>query len=165
MELQFPVSSSASKASQCRGCTTLARARMREQAASDKPVAASVTACLSSEPPTTPTQAITGGTHSFASAISRHVEFGDGSVGHAVDRCYATDLCALISFADGDQLAIYSEGAARCKPYVLYFNRTNGGRTIYGFSRDLERDRLCRDQPIARCVARPAQGLRAPVGS
>lgn len=72
---------------------------------------------------------------------------GDRSVGRAVDRCNATDLCALISYANGDQLAIYSEGAARCKPYVLYFTRTNGGRTIYGFPRDLERDR----SPGARC--------------
>ncbi len=123
---------------------------------------ASVTACPSSEsPPATPTQTITGrppqraiirimpfgGTPSFASPISQHVEFGDGSVGHTVDHCYATDLCALISYVNGDQLAIYSEGAARCKPYVLYFNRTNGGRMIYGFSRDLERDQ----SPGARC--------------
>jgi hypothetical protein len=116
---------------------------------------ASVIACQSSEPPpTVPTQAITvrppqrtiirimtfGGPPAFASPISQRVEFGDGSVGQTVDRCYATDLCALISYANGDQLAIYSEGAARCKPYVLHFNRTNGGRAIYGFSRELERD-------------------------
>ncbi|MGA9419123.1 MAG: hypothetical protein WBV40_08225, partial [Candidatus Cybelea sp.] len=60
------------------------------------------------------------GTPAFASPISQHIEFGDGSVGHAVGRCYATDLCALISYGNGDRLAIYSEGAARCKPYVLY---------------------------------------------
>ncbi len=88
-----------------------------------------------------------GGTPSFASPISQHIEFGDGSAGQTVDHCYATDLCALISYAYGDQLAIYPEGAARCKPYVVYFNRTNGGRTIYGFARDLERDQS-RD---ARC--------------
>jgi hypothetical protein len=131
---------------------------------------ASVTACLSSTPPPpTPTQAAAprapqravilispvggrsfngasfggapfGGVPSFASPVSQHIEFGDGSVGQAVDRCYAMDLCALISFGNGDRLAIYSEGAARCKPYVVYFSRTNGGREIYGFSRDLERD-------------------------
>ncbi|MGA7355534.1 MAG: hypothetical protein WBW76_08895 [Candidatus Cybelea sp.] len=116
---------------------------------------ASVSACPSSTPPPpTLTQAATprspqramilispfAGTPAFASPISQRIEFGDGSVGKAVARCYATDLCALISYGNGDRLAIYSEGAARCKPYVLYFNRTNGGRTIYGFSRDLERD-------------------------
>jgi hypothetical protein len=122
---------------------------------------ASVIACPSSEPPpTTPTQPIMvrppqrrfvrimnfGGAPSFASSISQRVDFGDGSVGQAVDRCYATDLCALIAYANGDQLAIYSEGAAHCRPYVLYFDRTNGGRTIYGFSRDLERDQSTADR-------------------
>jgi hypothetical protein len=116
---------------------------------------ASVVACTATEPPpTTPRQAAPprtppypivrimsfGSTPSFASPISQHVNLGDGSAGQAVDRCYATDLCALISYANGDQLAIYSEGAARCKPYVLYFSRTNGGRAIYGFSRDADRD-------------------------
>ncbi len=124
---------------------------------------ASVTACPSSKPPvTTPEQVRParppqrpifrimpfGGTPSFASPISQHIEFGDGTVGQAVDRCYATDLCALISYANGDRLAIYSEGAARCKPYVLYFDRTNSGRTIYGFARDLERYR----SPGVRCA-------------
>lgn len=123
---------------------------------------ASVIACPSSEPLPTPTPIVTptfqgrttiirvmpfGAMPSFASPISQHVDLGDGSVGRAVDRCYATDLCALISYPNGEQLAIYSEGAARCKPYVLYFNRTSGSRTIYGFSRDLERDRA----PGARC--------------
>lgn len=123
---------------------------------------ASVTACESSEPPPSmPAQAITvrppqrtiirimpfGGTRAFASSITQHIEFRDGSVGQAVDRCFATDLCALISYANGDQLAIYSEGAARCEPYILHFNRTNGGRAIYGFARKLERD----ESAGARC--------------
>jgi hypothetical protein len=129
---------------------------------------ASVIACPTSEPPpTTPTQPIMvrppqrpfvrimnfGGAPSFASSISQRVDFGDGSVGQAVDRCYTTDLCALMSSANGDQLAIYSEGAARCKPYVLYFDRTNGGRTIYGFSRELERYRSTADRcPTTRAT-------------
>lgn len=136
---------------------------------------ASVTACPSSTPPPpTLTQAAPprvpqgavflispgrgmsfngasfGGEPSFASPVSQHIEFSDGSVGQAVDHCYATDLCALISFRNGNRLAIYSEGAARCKPYVVYFNRTNGGRDIYGFSRDLERDQSS-GVPGARC--------------
>jgi hypothetical protein len=130
---------------------------------------ASVTACQSSAPvPPAPVQVVTprvqgvafliprfggapfGGVPSFASPVSQHVEFSDGSVGQAVDRCYATDLCALIAYRNGDQLAIYSEGAARCKPYALYFNRTNGGREIYGFSRVLERDQSS-SAPGARC--------------
>jgi hypothetical protein len=126
---------------------------------------ASVSTCPSSTPPPpTPMRAAPprapqralilisplAATPAFASPISQHIEFGDGSVGQAVGRCYATDLCALISYGNGDRLAIYSEGAARCKPYVLYFNRTNGARTIYGFSRDLERDQSFR-APGAHC--------------
>ena len=126
---------------------------------------ASVSTCPSSTPPPpTPMRAAPprapqralilisplAATPAFASPISQHIEFDDGSVGQAVGRCYATDLCALISYGNGDRLAIYSEGAARCKPYVLYFNRTNGARTIYGFSRDLERDQSFR-APGAHC--------------
>lgn len=123
---------------------------------------ATVTACPSSSPPPpTPPQGATlrtpqggpliviapaartffGAAPSFASPVAQHIELRDGSVGQAVGRCYATDLCASISYADGDRLAIYSEGAARCKPYVVYFNRSSRGREEYGFSRDLERDR------------------------
>jgi hypothetical protein len=46
VEPQFPASTSASKLLQCRGCGTLAPARMREQAASDKPVAAAISASV-----------------------------------------------------------------------------------------------------------------------
>lgn len=76
----------------------------------------------------------------FAWPVSQQISPADGSVWQAVVRCYATDLCALVSFLNGDQLAIYSQGAAYCKPYVLHFNRTNGGRTIYSFSRDVDYD-------------------------
>lgn len=91
-----------------------------------------------------------GGVPSFASPVSQRIELGDGSVGQAVASCYATDLCALISYGNGDRLAIYSEGAAHCKPYVVYFSRTNGVREIYRFSRDLERDEVP-GAPNAHC--------------
>lgn len=123
---------------------------------------ASVTACQSSEPPpSTPPQAENGlrvslvrppfpvrpsfprmpETASFASDVSQRATLADGSVVQVVDRCYTTDLCAAISFGNGDRLSIYSEGAARCRPYVLYFSRAEGFRTIYGFSRSLDYDR------------------------
>jgi hypothetical protein len=81
----------------------------------------------------------------FAWPVSQQISLADGSTWQAVVRCYATDLCALVSYPNGDQMAIYSEGAAYCKPYVLHFNRTNGGRTIYSFSRDVDYD----ERPIA----------------
>jgi hypothetical protein len=76
----------------------------------------------------------------FAWPVSQQISLADGSVWQAVVRCYATDLCALVSYPNGAQLAIYSEGAAYCRPYVLHFSRTNGGRTIYSFARDVDYD-------------------------
>jgi hypothetical protein len=80
------------------------------------------------------------GAPSFASPVSQEITFADGRTGQAVSRCYATDLCALISYGNNDRLAIYSEGAAYCRPYVLHFERTSLGRTIYSFSRVLDYD-------------------------
>ncbi len=74
----------------------------------------------------------------FAWPVSQQISAADGSIWQAVVRCYATDLCALVSYPNGEQMTIYSEGAAYCKPYVLHFNRTNGGRAIYSFSRDVD---------------------------
>ncbi|MFY9719234.1 MAG: hypothetical protein WAK16_06260 [Candidatus Cybelea sp.] len=111
--------------------------------------AASVTACPSSgpRPPAVPFHsgamwvvAPSLAAPTFAWPVSQHISTADGSVWQAVVRCYATDLCALISYPNGDQMTIYSEGAAYCEPYVLHFNRTNGGRTIYSFSRDVDYD-------------------------
>jgi hypothetical protein len=81
----------------------------------------------------------------FARPVSQQISLSDNSVWQAVVRCYATDLCALVLYPNGDQMAIYSEGAAYCKPYVLHFNRTSGGRTVYSFSRDVDYD----ERPIA----------------
>jgi hypothetical protein len=116
---------------------------------------ASVVACQASKtpPPTTvrPPQPVRQparvflisnpfGAPSFASPVSQEITFADGSIGKAVSRCYATDLCALISYGNNDRLAIYSEGAGYCRPYVLHFERKSLGRTIYSFSRVLDYD-------------------------
>lgn len=77
----------------------------------------------------------------FASPVTQRVTFTDGSVAQAVDRCFAFDLCAQLSYADGGQLSIYSEGAAYCQPYVLNFDRTSGDRTIYSVSRSVDHSR------------------------
>jgi hypothetical protein len=119
---------------------------------------ASVQACISNEPPTQSSLAVETipssgpafdrfsgykglfADPSFASTVSQRLSFLDGSVGEAVDKCDVGDLCALIRYRNGDRLAIYSEGAANCEPYVLYFSRTNGNRTIYAFSRNVDHD-------------------------
>jgi hypothetical protein len=114
----------------------------------------SVTACpLATAPP--PTRALrtqprmnivtvhilSFGERRFASPISQRLQLTDGTVGQSVDHCFTTDLCALIQYPSGEQLAIYSEGAASCKPYVVRFVRTSFNRAIYGFSRALDYDR------------------------
>lgn len=76
---------------------------------------ASVQPCVSSEPPP------------VVRAFSTH----------AGQRCDTGDLCAEFAYGNGDRLAIYSEGATQCDRYALYFKRTNGSRTIYGFSRKI----------------------------
>lgn len=77
----------------------------------------------------------------FASKVTQRLTFADGSVAQTVDRCFAFDLCARILYPDGGQLAIYSEGASYCEPFVLDFIRTIGGRTIYNATRKLDHDR------------------------
>lgn len=66
--------------------------------------------------------------------------FSDGAVATAFDHCGDTDLCATITYSNGDKLAIFSEGAAYCQPYMLHFVRTNGTTTIYEYSRAMNHD-------------------------
>ncbi len=70
-----------------------------------------------------------------ASGPDQSITFSDGSKAYAFDHCGDSDLCASVDFPNSDHLAIYSEGAARCQPYVLHFVRTNGTTTIYEYSR------------------------------
>jgi hypothetical protein len=72
--------------------------------------------------------------------VFQTVTFSDGSVGSSADHCGDTDLCATITYPNGDKLAIYSEGAAFCQPYMLHFVRTNGTQTIYEYSRTINHD-------------------------
>jgi len=77
---------------------------------------------------------------SFAAPVSQTLALADGSVAQAVDRCYALDLCATVSYGKSDRLAIYSEGAARCKPPAVYIDRTSAERTVFAFERVLDYD-------------------------
>jgi len=63
------------------------------------------------------------------------ITFSDGARADAFDHCGDSDLCASVDFPNGDHLAIYSEGAARCQPYALHFVRTHGATTIYEYTR------------------------------
>jgi len=82
------------------------------------------------------------GSLSFAAAEDTlpPVTFSDGSVATASNNCGDTDLCATVSYPNGDKLSIYSEGAAYCQPYILHFVRVNGSTTIYEYSRTINHD-------------------------
>lgn len=114
---------------------------------------ASVIACPTAPPPEPATEnrpfiqlrydgggTFYGATPRFASRVTQSFAFIDGSMAQAVDRCFAFDLCARITYTDGTQLAIYSEGAAYCEPYVLNFIRSAGAREVYSVSRNVDHD-------------------------
>jgi hypothetical protein len=77
----------------------------------------------------------------FASPVTQRLTFADGSSAQAVGRCFAFDLCAQVTYGDGSQLSIYSEGATYCEPYVLHFDRNIGDRAVYSVSRNVDHDR------------------------
>ena len=79
------------------------------------------------------------------------VTFSDASTATAYDHCGDSDLCALVKYPNGDRLAIYSEGAAYCQPYVLHFVRTNGAATIYEYSRTINHDAATSSAFGVRC--------------
>lgn len=68
------------------------------------------------------------------------VTFSDGTIATSFDHCGDTDLCARLAYKNGDQLAIYSEGAAFCQPYMLHFVKTNAGVTVYEYTRTINHD-------------------------
>lgn len=77
---------------------------------------------------------------SATSKADQSITFSDGSKAATYDHCGDSDLCADVDFPNGDHLAIYSEGAAFCQPYLLHFVRTNGATTIYEYSRAINHD-------------------------
>jgi hypothetical protein len=68
----------------------------------------------------------------------------DGAVARVYDHCGEGDLCATISYQNGDRLAFYSEGAAIGQPYVIHVVRTNAKGTEFEYSRGV--DRLHREE-------------------
>lgn len=62
--------------------------------------------------------------------------FSDGAVATVYPHCGDSELCASITYKNGETLEIYSEGAAQNQPYVLHFVRRGAsGATIYEYSR------------------------------
>jgi hypothetical protein len=68
------------------------------------------------------------------------VTFSDNSKASTYGHCGDTDLCAVIVYANGDKLSIYSEGAAYCQPYMLHFVKVNGLTTVFEYSRTINHE-------------------------
>lgn len=75
-------------------------------------------------------------------SASPPVTFSDGSVATTFDHCGDADLCATIDYPNGDKLSIYSEGAAKCQPYMLHFVMIHGTSTLYEFTRTFNHDAI-----------------------
>lgn len=61
--------------------------------------------------------------------------FSDGATARTFGHCGDMDLCGTITYANGDVLSIYSEGAAAGQPYTIHCVRTRGAQTIFEYSR------------------------------
>ena len=72
--------------------------------------------------------------------VDQVVSFSDNSKASTYGHCGDTDLCAVIVYANGDKLSIYSEGAAYCQPYMLHFVKVNGTTTIFEYSRTINHE-------------------------
>jgi len=69
---------------------------------------------------------------------SQTIHLTNGAVATSFDHCGDMDQCANVTYPDGGQLSIYSEGAALCQPYFLHFVLSDpSGKTKYEFSRAL----------------------------
>jgi hypothetical protein len=79
-------------------------------------------------------------THNNEMAPPQAVTFSDGAVATPYDHCGDADLCATIAYPNGDELRIFSEGAAYCQPYLVHFVRVHQNNTLYEYSRVLNHD-------------------------
>jgi hypothetical protein len=68
------------------------------------------------------------------------ITFSDGAVATPSDHCGDGDLCALIAYKGGDELRIFSEGAAFCQPYLVHFVRVHEGKLLFEYSRALNHE-------------------------
>jgi hypothetical protein len=84
----------------------------------------------------------------FADTADQTMKLTNGGTATAYNHCGDMDLCARLTYPNGDILSIYSEGAALCQPYYLHFVMQNGtGVTQYEFARSVNhtdlRDKGC----------------------
>jgi integrase len=58
------------------------------------------------------------------------VAYPDGAIGNAIAECSSGDKCAWLTLPDGDEVAVYSQGGERCKPYTLSVVRSHNGQVV-----------------------------------
>lgn len=90
--------------------------------------AATVEPCVAAEPPPR---------SSLPAKVTLGHPIARTSRSETVDHCFTGDLCAVVRYAGGDRVAMYSEGAAKCNGYRLYLTRSSGSRVAFAFSRGL----------------------------
>jgi hypothetical protein len=61
------------------------------------------------------------------------LNFENGSVATAEERCGAGDLCATLKLPNGDTISVYNGGAIRCKPYTLKVVRMHGDTKLFDY--------------------------------
>lgn len=84
-------------------------------------------------------------------APPKPISFSDGAVATPYDHCGDADLCAVIAYPNGDELRIYSEGAAYCQPYLVHFVRVHEKSTLFEYSRILNHDAVTSSAFGVRC--------------
>lgn len=83
---------------------------------------------------------VSAATSSGGPSAPTRLTFSDGAVATPFDHCGEGDLCATITYPDGDTMSLYSEGAAHCQAYQVHFVRVHDGKTLFEFSRSLSYD-------------------------
>ena len=66
------------------------------------------------------------------------VTFSDGTVASGSEQCGEAERCAIVSFADGEQLRFYAMGADLNHAGYVLVERLSGGRTVFEYWRRLE---------------------------
>ncbi len=69
---------------------------------------------------------------------SVQVTFSDGTVASGSEQCGEAERCAIVSFADGEQLRFYAMGADLNHAGYVLVERLSGGRTVFEYWRRLE---------------------------
>ena len=77
------------------------------------------------------------GAYAVEQTAGDSIRLTNGAKATSFTHCGDMDLCASITYDNGNTLSIYSEGAAECQPYFLHFVYADQTKTLFEFSRPL----------------------------